>query len=78
MFSLDPPVVASHLLAPVGGWTPTPECALRIPASHDHRRDCLYSSDTEITERGRSVLVMRARYRSTGLTPHQRGWTDAG
>jgi len=34
--------------------------------------------DTEIAERGRSVLVMRARYRSTGLTPHQRGWTDAG
>ena len=23
-------------------------------------------------------LVMRARYRSAGLTPHQRGWTDAG
>jgi len=21
---------------------------------------------------------MRARYRSAGLTPHQRGWTDAG
>ena len=35
-------------------------------------------SDTEIAERGRSVLVMRARYRSAGLTPHQRGWTDAG
>ena len=34
--------------------------------------------DTEIAERGRSVLVMRARFRSTGLTPHQRGWTDAG
>ena len=34
--------------------------------------------DTEIAERGRSVLVMRARYRSAGLTPHQRGWTDAG
>jgi len=33
--------------------------------------------DTEIAERGRSVLVMRARYRSAGLTPHQRGWTDA-
>ena len=33
---------------------------------------------TEIAERGRSVLVMRARYRSAGLTPHQRGWTDAG
>jgi len=26
--------------------------------------------DTEIAERGRSVLVMRARYRSAGLTPH--------
>jgi len=24
------------------------------------------------------VPVMRARYRSAGLTPHQRGWTDAG
>jgi len=35
-------------------------------------------ADTEIAERGRSVLVMRARYRSAGLTPHQRGWTDAG
>jgi len=34
--------------------------------------------DTEIAERGRSALVMRARYRSAGLTPHQRGWTDAG
>jgi len=34
--------------------------------------------DTEIAEQGRSVLVMRARYRSAGLTPHQRGWTDAG
>jgi len=34
--------------------------------------------DTEIAERGRSVLVMRARYRSAGLTPHQRGWTDSG
>ena len=34
--------------------------------------------DTEIAERGRSVPVMRARYRSTGLNPHQRGWTDAG
>ena len=34
--------------------------------------------DTEIAERGRSVLVMSARYRSAGLIPHQRGWTDAG
>jgi len=34
--------------------------------------------DTEIAERGRSVLVMRARYRSAGLIAHQRGWTDAG
>jgi len=24
------------------------------------------------------MLVMRARYRSGGLTPHQCGWTDAG
>ena len=34
--------------------------------------------DTEIAERGRSVLVMRARYKSAGLIPHQRGWMDAG
>jgi len=34
--------------------------------------------DTEIAQRGRSVFVMRARYRSAGLTPHQRWWTDAG
>jgi len=34
--------------------------------------------DTEIAERGRSVLVMRTRYRSAGLTPHQRRWTDVG
>jgi len=34
--------------------------------------------DTEIAERGRSVLVMHARYRSAGLIPHQRGWMDAG
>jgi len=34
--------------------------------------------DTETAERGRSVPVMRARYRSAGLTPHQRGWTEAG
>ena len=44
--------------------------AVRIPAKK--------WGDTEIAERGRSVLVMRARYRSAGLTPHQRGWTDAG
>jgi len=42
----------------------------KIPAK---KRD-----DTEIAERGRSALVMRARYRSAGLIPHQRGWTDAG
>ena len=34
--------------------------------------------DTEIAERGRSMLVMRASYTSAELTPHQRGWTDAG
>ena len=34
--------------------------------------------DTEIAEQGRSMLVMRARYTSAELTPHQRGWTDAG
>jgi len=33
---------------------------------------------TKIAEQGRSLLVMRARYRKTVLTPHQRGWTDAG
>jgi len=38
----------------------------------------VFLGNTEIAERGRSVLVMRARYRSAGLTPHQRGWTDAG
>jgi len=34
--------------------------------------------DTEIAKRGCSVPVMRARYRSVGLTPHQPGWTDSG
>jgi len=34
--------------------------------------------DTEVAERGRSVLVMRTRCTSAGLTPHQRGWMDAG
>ena len=29
--------------------------------------------DTEIAERGRSVLVMRARYRSAGLIPTSAG-----
>jgi len=33
--------------------------------------------DTESAKRGRLVLVMRARYRSAGLTPYQCGWTDA-
>ena len=45
-------------------------CFNRIPAKK--------WGDTEIAERGRLVLVMRARYRSAGLIPHQRGWTDAG
>ena len=45
-------------------------CVCEIPAKK--------WGDTEIAERGRSVLVMRTRYRSAGLTPHQRGWTDAG
>jgi len=53
------------------------------PNSHAPLHICFENShqkwgDTEIAERGRSVLVMRARYRSAGLTPHQRGWTDAG
>ena len=34
--------------------------------------------DTEIAERVRPVLVMHVHYRSAGLTPLQRGWTDAG
>jgi len=54
--------------------TVSPSCSLsvlfQIPAKK--------WGDTEIAERGRSGLVMRARYRSAGLTPHQRGWTDAG
>jgi len=53
-----------------------------IISDSTHRYDILIPAkkwgDTEIAERGRSVLVMRARYRSAGLTPHQRGWTDAG
>ena len=47
-------------------------------ASFVDLKDAKKWGDTEIAERGRSVLVMRARYRSAGLTPHQRGWTDAG
>ena len=38
----------------------------------------LFTTRVFLAERGRSVLVMRARYRSAGLTPHQRGWTNAG
>jgi len=45
-------------------------CTMEIPAKK--------WGDTEIAERGRSVLVMRARCRSAGLIAHQRGWTDAG
>jgi len=48
----------------------TPSPSVEIPAKK--------WGDTEIAQRGRSVLVMRARNRSAGLTPHQRGWTDAG
>jgi len=33
--------------------------------------------DTEIAERHRSLLVLRARCRWAVLDPHQRGWTDA-
>ena len=47
--------------------------------AHNTRRNaCILSAKNAHTERGRTVLVMRARCRSAGLTPHQRGWTDAG
>jgi len=32
---------ASHLPAPAGGRTLSPDCVLRIPVSHDRRRVCL-------------------------------------
>jgi len=55
------------------------QCTLTAKASGPcHEIPFKKWGDTEIAERGRSVLVMRARYRSAGLTPHQRGWTDAG
>jgi len=44
----------------------------QVIAQHDIQLDNVQR------ERGRSVLVMRAHYRSAGLTLHQRGWTDAG
>jgi len=47
-----------------------PPVDIRIPAKK--------WGDTKIAQRGRSVLVMCARYRSAGLTLHQRGWMDAG
>jgi len=34
--------LASYLFAP-GGRTQSPDCALRIPVSHDRRRACLFS-----------------------------------
>jgi len=34
--------LASYLLAPAGGRTQSPDCALRIPVSHDRRRACLF------------------------------------
>jgi len=33
--------LASHILAPAGGRTTSPNCALRIPVSRDQRRVCL-------------------------------------
>ena len=35
--------LASYLLALAGGRTQSPDCALRIPVSHDLRRACLFS-----------------------------------
>jgi len=37
-----PLLLASYLLAPTGGKTQSPDCALRIPVSHDRRRACLF------------------------------------
>jgi len=34
--------LASHLLAPAGGRTESPDCALHIPVSHDRRRAYLF------------------------------------
>jgi len=46
--------------------------------SHEAKTPAKKWGDNKISERGRSVLVMRARYRSVGLTLHQRGWKDDG
>ena len=50
-------------------WWTSEVTSLMIPAKK--------RGDTEIAERGRSVLVMHARYRSAGLTPHQLVLTHA-
>ena len=67
--------LSSDRLRLLGGWPSLPSAPIidgvALPASNKW-------GHTEIAERGRSVLVMRARYRSAGLTPHQRGRTDAG
>jgi len=34
--------LASYLLTPAGGRTQSPDCALRLPVSHDRRRACLF------------------------------------
>ena len=34
--------LASYLLAPAGGRTQSPDCALRMPVSHDQRRGCQF------------------------------------
>ena len=34
--------LASYLLAPAGGRTQSPDCALCIPVSHDRRKACLF------------------------------------
>ena len=70
---LTPPVSALAVtLARSGG--PLGRC----PKNQSQKNPAKKWGDTEIAEQGRSVLVVRARYRSAGLTPHQRGWTDAG
>jgi len=55
----------SHLLAPAGGRTESPDCALRIPVSYDRRRFCLCflllnklcASELEVAFKNRSVVT---------------------
>ena len=62
----------------ISGYRPRLQGLNGVCIWHKSRIPAKKWGDTEIAERGRSVLVMRARYRSAGLTPHQRGWMDAG